>query len=429
MNTVRGNDIHDHVEKRKPEIVSWLKEFIRYPSENKPPDGYEKDAQDFLEQECRKEGLITHRFSPESVEGITGHPAWLRGRNYPEGRDNLVAVWKGEEDGRSLLLSGHTDVAPFEPDNWEVCRPYDPLEKDGRLYGRGSADMKGGMAAAFWAVKVLKELGFRPSGDIIWEALVDEEFAGGNGTLAARLKGYNTDFAVLTEPSCMELCPACLGAFLGSITLEGNAGMPFTGYDIANPISGAARVIRHFESWSEEWISRHSHPLFTGSGKELKTMLWNIDSTTPGTSLQMGTPQVTKLSWIVWCYPGAEEEPFFRDVTSFWESVRAEDGDISRFNLSVEKEYHFIRPWETGSMNQDIQVLSNIYEDVLGLKPKIAGAPFSCDMAVYGDPGGIPVVILGPSGDNLHGSDEWVSLEDVFALTEVFAGFILSFSA
>ncbi len=71
----------------------------------------------------------------------------------------------------------------------------------------------------FWAMRILHELECQPKGDILFESVVDEEFAGGNGTLAARLRGYNADLALVSEPTRMEICPACLGAFLGDMTL------------------------------------------------------------------------------------------------------------------------------------------------------------------------------------------------------------------
>jgi acetylornithine deacetylase len=141
----------------------------------------------------------------------------------------------------------------------------------------------------------------------------------------------------------------------------------------------------------------------------------------------MGTPRITDLSWIVWCYPGAAEKEFFKEFEEFWKDVHSKDEVLKPFDLRVHKQYHFVKPWETDIENGDIRLLQKVYADVLKKEPEISGAPFSCDMAVYGEAGDIPVVILGPSGDNLHGSDEWVSLEDVFSLTEIFARFIFEF--
>ena len=413
--------IRGAVQARRDEILEWTLAFLRQASENRPPTGTEAGAQDFVARECRAAGLEVRELLPPEVPGIQSHRYWLAGREYPAGRRNVMARWKGTGSGRSLLLTGHADVAPFEPDNWTVCRPYQPVVRDGRLYGRGSADMKGGLAAAFWALRVLQDLGFRPAGDLLFESLVDEEFAGGNGTLAARLAGFNADLAVLLEPTRMQVCPACLGAFLGNLTIRGRAGMPFMGSEIPNPVFAAARAIEHFREWQASWRASHSHPLFGEEGKQLNLVLSSIGSTVPGEFTQLGTPLVATISWIVWCYPGESESTFQETFGEFWRDRIAEDPELSRFQVDIEQTYHHVRSWETPSSHPGVRAAVEAMREATGSEPVVGGAPFSCDMGLYGDPGGMPCLILGPRGDNLHAPDEWVLLEDIFSLAEALA--------
>ena len=419
MSGIDLKGLREEVRKREREILDWAKELVRFQSENRPPDGNEGEAQDFIADACRSIGLEVDEFTPASVPGIEEHSSWLEGRNYPDARRNVVGRWRGSGGGRSLLLSGHIDVAPFEPDSWAVTRPFEPLVRDGRLYGRGTADLKGGLAAAFMAVKLLREIGFEPRGDIMFESLVDEEFAGGNGTLAARLKGYNADLAVLTEPTRMELCSACLGAFLGDLTLHGRAGVPYMGSSIPNPIFGAARAVELFARWQEEWRKQNSHPLFGDRGKELNVVLWNIDSKTPGEFTQLGVPLFTKISWIVWCYPGMTEEEFYRQFNSYWDEAASRDELLKPFTLEVERDYHYVQAWETDVNADAVKGVLDAYGAYTREKVSATGAAFSCDMAIYG--AHMPVVILGPRGDNLHAPDEWVLVEDLYTLTGIFA--------
>ena len=447
MSAITADMIRAAVKARADEIIAWTKVLISFPSENRPPDGTEEAAQRFIAAECRKLGLELDVFSPEEVPDIQKHPAWLAGRKYDNGRKNVVARWQGgrgeqaraalrarsarkvqvarREDyaggGKSVLFSGHVDVAPFEPDNWKECEPYEPVVKDGRLYGRGAADMKGGQAAAFWALRILQDLGFEPGGDILFESLVDEEFAGGNGTLAARLRGHNADLAIVGEPTRMEVCPACFGAFLGNFTLSGKAGMPFMGTAIANPIVGAARAIRFFEEWQERWRAQNHHPMFTDPGKELNCLLWKIDSTTPGEFTQMGTPLLTKISWIVWCHPGMTEDEFYRRFRAFWKERAAAEPALAPFEMKIEPDFHFVKPWETPATDPAVQAAVKAFGEYQGSAPKVGGAPFSCDLAHYGETGRMPAVLLGPRGDNLHAPDEWVPIEDILSLTGIYA--------
>ncbi|MFW6139073.1 MAG: M20 family metallopeptidase [Spirochaetota bacterium] len=410
------------VDAHRTQILEWTKQLIRYPTENRPPGGNEWPGQQFIFQECEKMGWEVELFSPEEVKGIHDHASWLPGRDYSGNRKNVAARWKGAGSGRSLLVSGHLDVAPYEPDEWRICRPFEPVIQDGRLYGRGSADMKGGLAAAFWAMKILSELGFRPSGDIVFDSVVDEEFAGGNGTLASRLRGYNADLAVLMEPSRMQVCPACMGAFPGDLVIKGKAGMPYTGSAIPNPIQGAATAVDLFYQWQSQWRSANSHHLFEEEGKELNVVLWCVTSRTPGErTTQMGTPLMTRISWIVWCYPGMTEEEFYRRFREFWEYHRNKEPNLRAFQMELRPTYHHVRAWETEADNQGVQHTVKAFKEYTGRDPVVGGAPFSCDLAIYGDAGGMPCLILGPGGDNLHAPDEWVRVDDLLDLTGILA--------
>lgn len=421
MNNINLQVIQKAVSRYSNEIIEWTKNLIRFPSENRCPDGYEGKAQQFMEKECKNMGLDTDMFTPDEVLEIEEYPSWLPGRKYSKERKNLVSKWKGSGDGKSILFSGHIDVAPSNPENWKVCSPYDPIITSNRLYGRGSADMKGGIAASFWALKILKQLGFEPSGDIIFESVVDEEYAGGNGTLASRIKGYNADLAILSEPSRMQICPACFGAFLGDLTLEGKAGMPFMGSTIPNPIHGASRIIELFQKWEKEWCSTNSHPLFNENGKELKVVLWYINTSTPGEFIQMGVPISTKISWIVWCYPGMTEDNFYRQFRAFWEKYAHSDPNLKPFKLKITPTFHFVKPWETNISDSAVQIVIDAFTQYSGETPIVGGAPFSCDLAIYGEAGGMPSIIIGPRGENLHAPDEWVLVEDILSLTGIFA--------
>ena len=416
------------VSDREDEILEWTKKLISFPSENRPPDGAEAEAQEFLGRECRELGLEVDVFSPEEIPDIRQHPSWLEGRNYPNGRRDLVARWRGRGEGKALLLSGHVDVAPFEPDDWKVCRPYEPVVRDGRLYGRGAADMKGGLAAAFWALRILKDLGFEPAGDILYESLVDEEFAGGNGTLAARLRGHNADLAVVAEPTGMELCHACFGAFLGELTLAGEAGMPFLRGAVPNALNGAARAIGLFAEWEEKWRAKNSHPAFDGPGKELKVLLWRISSGKPGEFTQMGTPLLATIGWIVWCHPGMTEAEFYRRFRAFWQEHAAADPALAPFRLEVRPAFHFVRPWETPADDPAVRAVAQAFRRCEGREPVITGAPVSCDLAIYGETGKMPSVLLGPGGGNIHAPDEYVQIADILSLTNVFANLAVLWS-
>ena len=96
MSLISPDLIRETVHRRKEEILEWTKTLIRFPSENRPPDGYEKEAQEFIRKEYITLGWDTDSFSPADVSHILEHPSWLSGRNYTGGRNNVVATWKGK---------------------------------------------------------------------------------------------------------------------------------------------------------------------------------------------------------------------------------------------------------------------------------------------------------------------------------------------
>jgi acetylornithine deacetylase len=135
----------------------------------------------------------------------------------------------------------------------------------------------------------------------------------------------------------------------------------------------------------------------------------------------MGTPLVTLISWIVWCHPGMTEAEFYRRFRAYWESKFASDPELAPFTVELTPTYHYIRPWETPIDNTGVVLMREVCRGIMGADPVVGGAPYSCDLGVYGDPGGMPCFILGPRGGNLHAPDEWVLLEDVYSLVEIFA--------
>ena len=208
------------------EMMDLLAALVRCPTENRPPHGFEAEGQAVLGAAYDRLGLEVHRLCPASLAEYPDHPAFLP-RDF-EGRENLIGIWRGSGDGKSVLLTGHMDVAPKEPMPWTVTAPYVPLVKDGRMYGRGTADMKAGLVCAWEAVRRLKAQGFVPKGDVFLESVVDEEYAGANGTVAGRLAGYNTDFGIVLEATGLNICPACVGGLVITLRVQGIAGMPYT---------------------------------------------------------------------------------------------------------------------------------------------------------------------------------------------------------
>lgn len=401
----------------RQQLKDLLCALVSIPTENVPPRGFEAEGQRFFKAYCLGMGLEVDEFSPADLPEYPGHPEFLP-RDFT-GRNNIVAVWKGTGGGRSLLLTGHMDVAPKEPLPWSVTEPFVPLMRDGRLYGRGAADMKGGLCCAAVAVKALKESGYRPKGDILLESVVDEEYAGVNGTLACRLKGYGADFGIVLEPSGLTVCPACLGGLIFVVSAKGTAGLPYTGEEIRNPAYDIAALVRLMPEFEKQRAARHPRPpLWRDSPQELQVIVTKMKAGEATESGQLSLPIDAWAEIVVQTYPGERARDAEAELAAFI-SQRAPDPE----KIGLKLKYHYCRPGSTDPAHPAVGMLAARAARHTDLA-KVCGALFSCDLFALTEVGRMPAVIFGPCGGRLHAPDEWVDLGSLDACMDTLTDFI-----
>ncbi len=206
--------------------IALLQSLIRVPSVNPYFTNYrepsrEGDVQDILAACLEPLGATLDRWEPSAAELAkhAGGPGYYPDRDF-RGRPNLVATLPGSGGGQSLMLLGHADVVS-PGDGW-TGDPFAAERRDGKIYGRGAADMKAGMAAAVSALEVLRAAGVRLRGDVLLASVVDEE-AGGLGTLAVVDRGYRAAGAIIPEPTDLNVAPLCRGILWGRVTIPGRA--------------------------------------------------------------------------------------------------------------------------------------------------------------------------------------------------------------
>lgn len=221
--------IAELVEARSDQIVATLSDLVRFPSvvKSNPKDAGpgERDCQLYLQKRLETLGFTTDLWDPDGpalYAKYEGRPGANKGRTF-EGRPNLGGTLAGGGGGRSIMLTGHIDVVPPGAiDHW-ATDPFDPVLKDGFLHGRGTVDMKGGVACMLMAVEILKELKVPLSGDIVFTTVVDEEI-GGMGSLAMVDRGFKADAGIMTEPTANKIAPLCHGILWGKIIIDGIGG-------------------------------------------------------------------------------------------------------------------------------------------------------------------------------------------------------------
>lgn len=407
-----------NVHEYEPEMTELLAALVRCPTENRPPRGFEAEGQAILEEAYTRLGLEIHRICPADLKEYPNHPYFLP--RELEGRSNLVGVWRGSGAGRSVLLTGHMDVAPKEPMPWVVTEPYVPLVKDGRMYGRGTADMKAGLVCAWEAVRRLKAQGFVPKGDILLESVVDEEYAGANGTVAGRLAGFNADFGVVLEATGLNICPACVGGLVVQLHVQGIAGMPYTGEEIGNPAYDLAELIELVQQFSKKRMAEAPKPaLWEGTVQGAQVVITKVKAGEVDTHGQLSTPIDAWLEIVMQSYPGEEEDVLMEQLRSFMNGHYHDPA-----GLTITREYHYCRPAATNPEDPGVQTLASCaapYTD----RARVCGAMLSCDMFVLTELGHIPSVIFGPIGERLHAPDEWVDLNSMEICTRTLMDFIV----
>jgi acetylornithine deacetylase len=411
--------VDEWVEANRRRILELNRALVSIPSENRYPDGDEGRVQDLVARCLRDLGCETDVFIPTDVPGLTGHPAYLGGRNY-SGRPNVVGRRRGSGGGRSLLFSGHVDTVPRGEDPWSVD-PFSGAIRDGRQYGLGIFDMKGGMAAAIAALRAVTELDVRLRGDVTIETVVDEEFGGANGTLACRLRGYGADAAIVPEPSNLAICPQNQGGGMFRISFVGRPGRSFSGEKLLNPVYAAARfleIFRRYETYHGNKRSRS--PLFE-NGPALPAYVQSVRAASSGLELSDRVPSLCTVDVWIQCYPETSERELVEDFRSFVEERASGDEILSEVEPEIERLIRFLPGSGIPEDHEIVEVASRVARRVSCGGLPVEGAPFACDLFVFNLHSETPAMIWGPRGGNAHSPDEYLEVEPFMDLVKMYA--------
>ena len=360
--------------------------------------------------------------NPDLVPGGTGEDAiarfigeWCRAADLDvhleyvqPNRPNVIAIAKGTGGGKTLLLNGHTDTVGVTG----MAAPHQPIVKDGRLYGRGAYDMKCGLAACMLAIAEARKRRLR--GDVIFTAVMDEEFAG-EGTLHVA-KRYTADAAIVAEPTEMRLVVAHKGFAWFTIETHGIAAhgsRPDLGVDA---ISQMGKVLVALDGLNRRLLSDKSHVL--------------LDSGSLHASLIQGGqewssyPERCTLSVERRTIPGETNVIAEAQITDILQTLGAQDSTFKAIcTLGVNRQ-----PMETNADSPIPRLIREHALAVAGGEVEIVGAPYWTDAASLAE-AGIPAVLFGPRGAGAHAVEEWVDLTSGQQCAEIYLRVIEGFCA
>jgi acetylornithine deacetylase len=314
------------------------------------------------------------------------------------GRPNVVGVLEGRRPGRSLMLCGHLDTVGVEG----MPAPFDPVERDGRLYGRGAQDMKGGLAAILAAAQTLARRGL-PAGKLLVAAVADEEHASLGA--AELIKTWSADAAIVTEPTDLAIGVAHKGFGWVEVETFGKAAHGSRPAEGEDAILRMGRVLARLERLGSELASRSGHPLLGPASLHASLVRGGRELSTYPDHCVLQLERRT--------LPGEASDVGVRELREILSSLERED---SSFRAAVRPLFSQ-PPYATPAATRIVEDLASALESSGGTARR-EGMSFWTDAAILGS-AGIPSVVFGPGGAGLHGLEEYVRIEEVLLCRDV----------
>jgi acetylornithine deacetylase len=411
---MRIDQAKELVRKHRDDLVGLTIDLVRTPTENRIPDGTEAAGQRVLKQFFQSTPVEFDEFEPDAVAGAVDHPDWWPGRNY-KGRPNLVVTRRATgSGGRSLVFNGHMDTVTSAPLPWPSGDPFSGRVDNGRLYGRGSYDMKAGVAACATVIKILVDHNIETRGDVLLQSVVDEENAGANGTLAAILRGHTGDLAIIPEPTNLAVCPETRGGQVFELVASGKGGVAYAGETVVNPIVTLAEAIARLRDY-EVSINKGPHPGLYAVESHPRDLVFSKLSAGDRPGGNIGIPVAASAEFFIQTLPGMTEQQLHDELRSWLGKLLVEDSETG---LRLVPTSRYLSGAATPQDHPGVQLLLSALGDATGVASRAAGATFGGDGYLFNKWSSTPSVHLGPKGGNAHGQDEFVELDSLFTLTE-----------
>jgi len=322
-------------------------------------------------------------------------------QEFAKGRKQVIGVLKGSGGGKNLMFNGHIDTVGITDMDIE---PFGGELKEGKVYGRGSMDMKSGVAAMIQATREIAESGKQLKGDIIVACVGDEEYLS-KGT-EKLLEAFQADAAIVTEPTDMEVMLAHKGFVWTNFKVHGKAAhgsRPEVGKDA---ILEASFLLAELLKWENEELPKRNHPLL-GQPSLHASIIQG------GTEISV-YPHLCELS-VEWRTLPGENAAFVEEQVQ--EIISRAKAKFPQLEIEYEIEFER-KPLEVSKEAQIVKMLDQSFQNSLQKAPEYSGIAFWTDAALLAE-AGIPSVIFGPAGKGLHGAVEWVDFQSVLDCAEI----------
>jgi acetylornithine deacetylase len=378
--------------------------------------GHEAGAQRWLSEQMRGLGLEVDLWEID-VEELRTHPAFPGMEVDRSGRAalGLVGIWRGGE-GKRLVFNGHLDVVPEgDHTNWSHD-PWGAELEDGNIYGRGACDMKGGLIAALYAIKAIKDAEVPLAGSLLIQSVIGEE-DGGLGTFATLLRGHRGDAAIVCEPTRLDLVPANAGALTFAVRVPGKSAHACVRLEGVSAIEKYLEIHRALIELERERNSNVTHPLLGKLALPYplsigRVQAGNWSSSVPEELLFEGrigvamgeSAQFVREQFERTLHTLAETDPWLKDhpLEISWTGGQFESGEIPHDHPLV-------------------RLCGQCVQEISGRMPEVKGEPYGSDLRLLINLGRMPALLVGP-GDVVHAHmpDERVAVSELIQAARIY---------
>jgi len=433
LNPAVKDRVIEKIDEQESGIIKFLQDLVKVPSIS----GEEGRAQDVVAERFRDVSNLKLDVWEPDLHELMKYPLYpLRSKPWSyKDRPNVVGVIDGGSNGRSLILNGHIDVVSAEPVAAWSHPPWSGMIESGRLYGRGAVDMKGGLAAMTYAAKCIIDAGIRVKGRLILESVVEEEYGGG-GTIATLVRDYKAAAAIVTEGTGAQgICMGAGGSRFFTVNTLGKSEVAHLGHLGVNAIFLGSKLCHALSDLNEQRVKRlqGKHPLF--EKKEIKSQL----GTGRPTSLTLGIMRAgdwpsTVAGWVeIQGRVGFPPSERGDDVVKEIEETIIKTAQADPWMKDHQPIVQWWGPRKEGyvldSNEPLVQTIKHYTDEITEKNCDLYATPTNSDAnylaAKVGQYGGIPTIMYGPGGGNLHGADEYVLIDEVITATKVLALTIL----
>ena len=392
-------------------LLTCLGELVAIPSLS----GQETPAQEFVAAKMKELGLAVDVWDLD-FESLRRHPAFSIEVEREQGL-GVVGTMGEDNGGRNLIFNGHVDVVPpGDEANWRYPSWQTTLA-DGKVYGRGTLDMKGGLCCALFAAKAIRDAGVKLQGKLMLESVIGEE-DGGVGTLAAVLRGYRADGAVVVEPTELIVAPAQAGALNFRVTIPGlsaHGAMREEGVSAIEKFFPINQAIMALERERNQQV------------QDSRFAAYDLPYAICIGTLQAGDWASSVADWLTcegrYGVAVGEDIPTARCLLEETITTAAQaDPWLRDHPPRLEWWGGQFHPAGLSPDDPIVQTVSQSYQSLTGNAPHIQGMTYGADMRLLVNEGQTPTVLFGPGNvRQAHQPDEFVPLADLEVVVRTLA--------